>query len=469
MAKNDTGTRAWVPAQAMGYARRPSPHPYWHPTVKGLGIRVSPKGKAVWMYKFEGPDGRDCSDTIGLVAGVMPEPIGRYRPMELHEVLQLYQGIKSVAHSTPAEVLASLDFTKKLTFRKATERWFEDHRKRGGKGKIKPETEEYYRLGLGRYFQDAMDWQLADKTTDDWLTLFKSIRAKSKTWARGMYFMVRSVHEMFIELDVLVKNPLKKSIILDNIVDEASKPERHVHVQTLDLPTFWAAVQQLRTPSREGVMALSLLGWRKSAVMRMRWDDVDLGNGVYQIPEDNVGWKGMQGKIAFGDYAGELLRARRERMAANQTLGEYVWPARHGDSVPYMQDVRGALEPIGVQLGYQIVQHDLRRTFVTVGEMVYPDNTALVGRLVGHRSLSSARRGEGEGSAQTKHYIMKALQRDRIAATKIQAMFLACAAEFPLDEEQAATLREYGLDPRDLTLVDEPDDDGQGGLLVPAA
>jgi integrase len=437
----------------------------WHPTVKGFYIRVSPKGKAVYAYKFDGPDGKTSDGTLGLVAGVMPQPIGRYRPIELDEAIRMYEDIRRVTYRTPAEVVASLDTSRNLTLRKATERWFKDHRKRGGKGKVKQETEDYYRAGLERYFSAVLDKQLADLTTEDWLTHFQAARERSKTWARGMYFMLRSVYDMFIELDVLEKNPLKKRIILDNIVDEESKPERKVEVHTLDLPKYWEAVQQRRTPSREGLEVLTLLGWRKSAVFRMRWEDLDLERCVYTIPRDNAGWKGMTGKIAFGEYARDVLVNRHARMSAKKQLDEWVWPARHGDSVPFMQDVRGSLVPISEALGYQIVQHDLRRTLVTVGEMVFPDNTALVGKLVGHRSLSAKRQvergtqGEKEGSAQTQHYIQQRLDRDRIAATRIQEMLLACAGVLPMDEDIVARLDEYGLNPRELKLVQEPDDD----------
>ena len=51
---------------------------------------------------------------------------------------------------TPAQVVATLPREPPLTLRRATERWFKEHRKdakRGG-GEIAPTTRRYYENGL---------------------------------------------------------------------------------------------------------------------------------------------------------------------------------------------------------------------------------------------------------------------------------------------------------------------------------
>ena len=145
------------------------------------------------------------------------------------------------------------------------------------------------------------------------------------------------------------------------------------------------------------------------------------------------------------------------------TLGEYVFPARHGEGEPYMQDVRGGLEPIGVLLGYHVMPHDLRRTFTTVGDMVFPDNGALVGRLIGHRHRgpTSSAESKKRGSRQTEAYIQRALARDRIAATKVQEMLLMLAGALPLSDEAKQTLQDNGIDPKALQLAELFDDESE--------
>jgi len=51
----------------------------------------------------------------------------------------------------------------------------------------------------------------------------------------------------------------------------------------------------------------TLSGWRRSCVFRMRWEDLNLQDGMYDIPKQAVGWKGLTGTVALGDYTVDLL------------------------------------------------------------------------------------------------------------------------------------------------------------------
>jgi len=55
-------------------------------------------------------------------------------------------------------------------------------------------------------------------------------------------------------------------------------------------------------------------------------------------------------------------------MEGKRSLTDYAFPAHHG-SKPYVNDVRGALAPMELLLGYPVMPHDLRRSFITVAKV----------------------------------------------------------------------------------------------------
>ena len=57
--------RPWSPAKVTSLALIPGQHK--HPTAPGLLLRVSPKLKTVWAYRFRAFGGAEVSGTLGAV------------------------------------------------------------------------------------------------------------------------------------------------------------------------------------------------------------------------------------------------------------------------------------------------------------------------------------------------------------------------------------------------------------------
>lgn len=430
----------WIPTFALALARKPK-KAHLHPTVPGFYMRVSPKLKAVWAYRFRGPDGEPVADTIGNV-GAVSDGIETF---SLDDALEKYQRARRAAFNVST--------TQGLTLQAAFDRWIVEHRKDGTGAPLAAATVDYYRINLNRYLADALDWVLADARTDDWMQILSKARLRSPSKARGTVSLLGNIYRHFIDLDVLEKNPIDKKIIRSNFAGSDSRKVVKTLVEALDLPAFYSGVSGLRNlNSKDGIMALVLTGWRRSGVLRMKWSDVNLSRGCYVVHPGAPGWKGFVGDIALGDYVIALLEERRERLTASkQGLGTYVFPAQRGNAKnkPYQENVRDSLTTVAKILGYRLVPHDLRRTFITTANVALGGNLRLVGKLVGHQQIKA--KGGEEGSEQTANYVILQLKQERRAATKAEELLLEMMGALPLSDESIMLLKDADVD---MTVAD---------------
>jgi integrase len=486
--KSQKADADWADAQLRAIVRQKD-SVAMHPSIPaGLGIAVSPKGKAIWFYRFRGPDHKEIDKKLANVSLVEDDAKSLTQATAMSRFRSIYAAAFSVA--TPGG----------LTFKQAFGRWIVEHRKTTTGEPLLEATVEYYQEGFDRYLKEAHGWVLSSKKTFDWLDLLNKVRARSKSKARGMMFMVGSVYAHFIDLEVLIANPIAKTVMRTTFAGKDSKGRNHTAVDTVDLPAFYSAVQQLRVVhGREAIMALVLSGWRRSAVLQARWDCLDLAAGTYTVKPGMRGWKGLAGNtpapepkpakeweredkrkknnqeahlVAVGQYAVALLSERKERMSKEPGgLTEWVFPSRMSNSKdgkarkqPYLTQVRGALESVSVLLGYHLTPQDLRRTFITIGELALDGDIRMLGRLVGHRvkkteSEQTTRQVEKEGSVMTESYLVPAIERERLAATQVQQMLYELAGVWEMDDDTKQKLVKVGIDPRRLTLTDALGDD----------
>lgn len=440
MSANSTSKeRAWPVSRALALAREPGKHS--HPTVPGFFIRVSPQGKAVFGYRFKDKFGKEQSGTVGKVGAV-----SNGAEYSLEDALARYQSIRDYHES--------LGNTDGLTLEKAFRTWIKDHKKKGG-GDLAAETVGYYTDGYERYFQEKFgSLMLAPLTTEKWMEILKTVKARSPSQARGLMWMWRSIYEHYIELEVLSRNPLSKRTIRDNFAGADTKKVRTSHVPAIDLPRFVNNIETITGKrNRIATWLLTLTGWRHSAVLRMRWEDVDMEKGVYNVREGYVGWKGYVGEVALSDYAlGYLDELRKDPRYGGR---EWIFESRHSDSAPHMVCIRGSVKKAATGLTYKVTPHDLRRSYVTLGDMVANGNLRLVGFLVGHKKGNTG----FDGNAITGGYAMRDMKLERAMANAIGEAILEIAGLLPLSDTVENMLASRGITPDMLVLQEIEDDD----------
>lgn len=415
-----------------------------HPKVQGLFIRVSPKGKAVWAFKF-----RDCfkaeqAETLGEVGEVtegvflsLDDAVSQYKQLYTHHM----------GKATPG----------RLTLEKGFEDYLRDHTKKGG-GALSSRTIGDYE-GVYRRFlkEEAADLYLERTTLLEWRDILDRAKAKSAQQARRAFWLLHGIYSHQMELKVLKENPLAGRTLRDRFSGDDTKVIRDTHVAAIDLKSFVEGVMQLSIQSRDAILCLLLTGWRLSAVLRLRWDQIDWEEGTYRVLPGELGWKGYVGKMALNSYVLSILV---DRYAHRQsTTIQYVFPARHGDK-DYMQDLRGSLVKASTGLNYVVMAHDLRRTFATLADVVLTGNGRLIGLLLGHKQPASEQPDETRGTTTTNKYIQRNYLGERVSGSKVAEAILVVAEQLPMDDETVKPFIDRGMDiKKPLPLVEMEDDE----------
>jgi integrase len=142
-----------------------------------------------------------------------------------------------------------------------------------------------------------------------------------------------------------------------------------------------------------------LTGARKSNVLAMRWEDIDLSRGVWTIPADKSK-SGKEMSIPLVPAAHALLMERRqasEAYAARKTrkhpkpteVSPWVFPGRH--DVGHLSSVKGHWKSLLKTAGlHNVWMHDLRRTLgswlAAAGGSEY-----IIGKALGHSDPSATK------------------------------------------------------------------------------
>lgn len=147
-----------------------------------------------------------------------------------------------------------------------------------------------------------------------------------------------------------------------------------------ELKAFFEALYQEADPFPDYFTLLLLTGARRSNVMTMRWEQLDLQRGLWRIPETK---SGMPVVIPLVGPAVAIL-TRRKQEANGQ---EWVFPGRTraGHIGPPTAAWRRVCNRAGLQ---DAKLHDLRRTlgsWMAVGGSSLP----IVGKALGHRSIQA--------------------------------------------------------------------------------
>ena len=168
--------------------------------------------------------------------------------------------------------------------------------------------------------------------------------------------------------------------------------------------------------ARDFFLVLLFTGARKYDVLKMRWHDLNLGSGVWVIPDTKIG---EAVTIPLSEPALAVLRERSESRD-----GEWVFPGsgKTGHFVEPKKAWARILKRAGIE---GLWMHDLRRT---LGSWMAGTgaNLSVIGKALGHRNLTT-----------TTRYARVDLTPIRIA-TEAAAAALLIADAAPPKPQQAA-------------------------------
>jgi integrase len=498
---------------------------FWDENTRGFGLRVSPKGKQVWIWRFRGPDGKEVAMPNGPLPyypmppkGVhrdkWPVPRGKYT---LQGAREEFEEAKRRAFLSPAELDAENGET--MTLAQAVPTYLEEKRKSKTKTSLGDQTKAAY-LKQWKWLEPlAGNFVLKDTSVGKWKELFeaealraavkrelsksigalddknKPLRNKNEQqairkrlerglqpgWKTAEWWTCLSdkeqrdveaylvsvtgnekrfkgtlesspvlqaatlVQGVYTYLDyvgtLIMANPIKRVKRGWRVVAPQGRKER---IPTLNMPLFWDSLQKRRyKPSKQAITIMMLAGWRNSAARMMRWEQLDLEKGVYDVRAGDVGWKGFVGEMPLSDYIVEMLR---ERFKTRTDL-EWVFPRRHGTRFPYLSRVGDSISKCCEEMGTDVYYraHDLRRGFSTAAKLTCND-LVLVGALMGHKWAVDKHGKAMTEESITVNYNVEELRALRYVANRTTELLLQICGETPMEQWVKDLLASRGYD-----------------------
>ena len=234
-----------------------------------------------------------------------------------------------------------------------------------GRNSLSARSRENYRSRVEGYLGPWLHRPLREITPDMVEDRHRQIKAEIESAGRhagdatanAVMVALRTIWNYAADLDPsLPANPVRR---LKRQWFSVHRRERHV--ASKDLPKFYAGVLALANPvARDYLLLLLFTGLRRREAAGLRWDHIDLAEGVIRIPAAATKTR-QKLDLPMTDVVRDLLAARR---AVGKE--EYVFPADSRSG--HIEEPRHPLDLVAEATGIRVSAHDLRRTFITAAE-----------------------------------------------------------------------------------------------------
>ncbi len=337
----------------------------WDDTLPGFGLVVHPTGRKVYVVQYRNAQKRTRRIVLGSHGVLTPDQARRMAAAKL-----------AVAHSgrDPAEEKKAAE--RALTVAELAERYIEEHIP-----KKKDSSAREDRRILDTYVLPALgSRRLGDVTASDVAKLHLSMRS-TPFMANRVLFLLSTLFNLAERwgLREHADNPCRH---VQRFRERRRK--RFLSMEELQrLGQALAAVEREATASRVAIAALRLLaltGARKSEILDLAWEHVDLAGGRLHLPDSKTGEK----VILLDDHAVSLLRSLPK-------AGPWVFPSSKKPGAP-LHDLRKTWQRVLDKAEISRVRiHDLRHTHASVGA-ASGLSLPLIGSLLGHRRAATTER-----------------------------------------------------------------------------
>lgn len=335
-------------------------------TTAGLVCRVAPSGvKTLCFYRWVPSVGRPERITIGRWPAASVDAARKRCAMLSAEVAQGHSPAVQLRELRAESTLSDLwDLYNEAKSTKWGEKTAADH---------KSLWETYLLRPLGQR-------RLSTVTLEEVGTLHRRIGAKHPRTANKVAGLLRSMYR-WAARERKYTGPVPTGVEMYKIAS------RERFVQQEEMPRFIAAVQASPEPYNRLWHLLLLTGVRLNNMLAARWEQFDLGAGLWQVPSSAHKNK-QPHALPLLPAAVELLRAQR---ATVPEKSPWVWPAAGTKTGHLTQNnIRNAWDDLCTRANVQgLVRHDLRRT---VGSYLAMSGASLsmVGAALGHRSIQAS-------------------------------------------------------------------------------
>lgn len=348
--------------------------------VRGLGLTVTSSGSKTYHVRAT-VQGR--TKRISIPGGKFPDmAIDTARRKALELLAKIADGVDPIAQRKRAK---ASEVTLKAVFDQYTTT-----------KKLKPATLEKYRASLLLHFADYWDRPLI-KITE---SVAQDINARHKQKAAGTLRVLKALfnfarHQYKAENESLFpKNPV-------DILSEQKVTHRYgrkkSYIRAKELPSWFDSVERLPTVDKEYLLFLLLTGTRAdSEAAALTWDKLNWTTKTFHL-SDTKNHEDVE--LPLPAYLVPMLKRRRE-------LDGLIFPIE--------SECRASREQVTRETGIKFSRHDLRRTFLTIGESEDISFLALK-RLSNHKS---------QETDVTAGYVVVSQERLRQASEKLEMAIL---------------------------------------------
>ncbi|NQZ72753.1 MAG: tyrosine-type recombinase/integrase [Dinoroseobacter sp.] len=325
--------------------------------LSGFGLRVGANSK---VFFAEGQVNRRTRRvTIGRADVFAPE-IARKKALVI---------LGEMAEGRDPNAEKRKEKRERVTVEMAFDRFFEARKT------LSPNTVSNYRRSEQLYLKAWRNKEMKEITRQMVLKKHQEIGKKhGETTANNVMRHFRSVYNFISATqDDYPPNPVQ---ILTQARAWFKERRRQTVVTAVDLPAWWKAVMAEPDYSRDFLLTALFTGMRRSEVMQLLWENVDLSAKTLHLPTTK---NGDPLTLPLSEFLADLLAQRRE---ANQgSPWVFPGPGRTG----HLVETKKFLLRVSAGSGVSFTLHDLRRTFITIAESLDVPYYALK-RLLNHRT-----------------------------------------------------------------------------------
>jgi integrase len=365
---------------------------HWDESVKGYGLRVAtpeapgkaPRRVFIVMGRVAG---KSIQFTIGAY-GTYTEDAARKRAQKLLQDMR--EGIDPRDAKKHDAAIA-------VTLRDVVDAY------KDRPGKLKESSADVIERHATTTFETWLSKPIASITEDDVRKRYREMLTKG---LRGKAGAPGQANQAFAVLRALINFASRRyrradgsPIITHNPVgtlkdDWVQLKPRTSRVPDLKVGVVWAALERWRaeTHNREAVASIDLMrflmltGCRLKEAASLRWDQVNLEEGWFHLPDPknrNPVW------LPLSSQAVELIRSRTPVEGNPHVFASW---SRAGHII----DPRDTRAKVSVVAGTKITNHDLRRTYITIGVASCGVDFTKIELLTNHIP---------NGSVTAKHYL----------------------------------------------------------------
>jgi len=415
----------------------------------GLGLRVSPKGKATYFVEFDFK-GKHYFASIGSVPGTgggglqLPE----MQPDDANDQARVYR----LRIENPADKAAP------MSLRDAFETFVTKKRRKPGLVSLplSERTQKSYRACFKQHLQQYADADFRSLGEDVWREVYdRVVTGKDKNGKPVMLAPKMCTLQDGTVKQILPARPAKKSIAqghilmsavgamytfyrVNNPIDGLRKDDvlsrapksRKDWVNFQELRPFVAALMGLRSEATRNALLITLLtNFRSELVLQMRKDRLDCAACTYLVEQEDDGYK--RAPTLLFPLSPWLVQNVLHPLATAKSSPhpKFLFPATTGKSETIKSLVHG-LGNLEKTFGKRVNSNDLRRTFTTIGQWLGV-NTVHLERLTGHKASDVFKES---GSRIMGEYVMTETELLRPSLNRITTTILEIAGVQPLSD-----------------------------------